>query len=48
MLPKSDIDPEHCRVSAQLDDNVSVCACVRACVIQKVVLGVSLSESVHH
>lgn len=22
MLPKSDIDPEHCRVSAQLDDNV--------------------------
>uniref|UniRef100_A0A3Q1IVB3 Uncharacterized protein n=1 Tax=Anabas testudineus TaxID=64144 RepID=A0A3Q1IVB3_ANATE len=23
LLPKSDIDPEHCRVSAQLDDNVS-------------------------
>uniref|UniRef100_A0A8C8CAJ2 Sorting nexin 13 n=1 Tax=Oncorhynchus tshawytscha TaxID=74940 RepID=A0A8C8CAJ2_ONCTS len=23
MLPKSDFDPEHCRVSAQLDDNVS-------------------------
>ncbi|XP_051245798.1 sorting nexin-13 isoform X1 [Dicentrarchus labrax] len=22
LLPKSDIDPEHCRVSAQLDDNV--------------------------
>lgn len=22
MMPKSDIDPEHCRVSAQLDDNV--------------------------
>lgn len=26
LLPKSDIDPEHCRVSAQLDDNVSLCA----------------------
>lgn len=24
LLPKSDIDPEHCRVSAQLDDNVSL------------------------
>lgn len=23
LLPKTDIDPEHCRVSAQLDDNVS-------------------------
>lgn len=23
LLPKADIDPEHCRVSAQLDDNVS-------------------------
>lgn len=23
LLQKSDIDPEHCRVSAQLDDNVS-------------------------
>uniref|UniRef100_A0A8C8CGG3 Sorting nexin 13 n=1 Tax=Oncorhynchus tshawytscha TaxID=74940 RepID=A0A8C8CGG3_ONCTS len=23
MLPKSDFDPEHCRVSAQLDDNVN-------------------------
>ena len=28
LLPKSDIDPEHCRVLAQLDDNVSV-VCVR-------------------
>lgn len=27
LLPKSDIDPEHCRVSAQLDDNVSQWAC---------------------
>lgn len=25
LLPKSEIDPEHCRVSAQLDDNVSPC-----------------------
>nr|XP_046181727.1 sorting nexin-13-like isoform X6 [Oncorhynchus gorbuscha] len=24
LLPKSDVDPEHCRVSAQLDDNVCV------------------------
>lgn len=23
LITKSDIDPEHCRVSAQLDDNVS-------------------------
>lgn len=30
LLPKSDIDPEHCRVSAQLDDNVSVCGAVGA------------------